>query len=411
MQILVITGCNLRYNFSAGLSHNAYIRGLNALNHDVDLLCCSEKDIEIDESIMLPQIRNLYEYDSISLYEKISQKKNKTKNQIAFDGHQTVSNSNTTTTLQGKVKGKLKRFIKKILYGSYDIFKVWYDNAKHFHSDVYYDCVISMSDPPISHRLAGYLINHNHVRCERWIQLLEDPWAEDLSSTEGYQEKKRLEGILLDTAQEIVYVSMVTLEHQKKLFPNNQNKMRWCPLASYYRLDMNNNSNKLSNKTNDYYGYFGDFSPNIRNIIPLYNVAVSEGIHLDICGSPSGLLKSQNNVNVHPRMPLDKLKEYEDRANIAVCLFNLGGGQIPGKIYQLAATNKIILAILDGPLDEQIVIKEFFEQFNRFVFCQNDELSISRAISEISKRQIGSIRNEPIDDFSEMKIAQRLLGE
>ena len=223
---------------------------------------------------------------------------------------------------------------------------------------------------------------------------------------DGFEKCVKPEGKLLDAAEDIVYVSPVTMEHQKEIFPANMTKMRWCPLASYYRADLVDYSSD-----ENHYGYFGDYSPNIRNLEPFYNVAVKKRLHTEICGSPSDLFSSKGNVKIFPRMPLEQLKEHENKANVVICLFNLGGGQIPGKIYQLAATNKIIIAILDGPEEEQMIIREFFEKYNRFVFCQNNERSISEAIDRIEKNDFGDISNEPIDCFSVEKVAKLLFGD
>lgn len=403
MNILIVSGCCLYQNTSANLCHRAYIEGFVKLGHAVDLLTFSEKDIIVDKSIVLPSIRNHYKYDGVSLYEKLAAKQSKTRG-----GQPSTSNGNTEAKigLKAKLISKTKGFVRS-LYGIYNPTINWYYKAKKFRSSENYDLVVSLSYPQVSHLLAKELIETKKVFTKRWIQVWEDPWTIDLNNSDSYEKCKSAEGKLLNSADEVVYVTPITLRRQQELFPDNRNKMKWYPVPSYY-IGSNTQSSGMEE---NYYGYFGDYSPNIRNLKPFYSVAVKKNLNVDICGSPSDLFSSQNNVNIFPRLPLEELKEYEDRANIVICLFNLGGGQIPGKIYQLAATNKTILAILDGPEDEQKVIRDYFEKFNRFVFCQNNEQSISQAIDKIETGDLDDISNEPIDAFSVEKVAKMLLGD
>lgn len=399
----MITGCNLKYNFSAGLSHNAYINGLIKLGYSVDLLCFSDENIDIDDDIILPPIRNIYSYNGVSLYEKISNKKNSKDSECISND----SIDESKDDLRSRIIESIKNIIRSA-YGVYRMSIVWYYRAKRFESNVMYDYVISMSDPPVSHKLASFLINKRRIKANKWIQLWEDPWCDSY-----YGEKEinipcmNEENKILEKCDDVVYVTPLTLKRQQFIFPKHKDKMRWCPLAAYYNCDYIDYDDYSEN----YYGYFGDYSPSVRNLRPFYNVAVNKGINVDICGFPDNLFPSINNVNIFPRLPLGELKKHEDKANIVICLFNLGGGQIPGKIYQLAATNKTILAILDGSENEQKILREYFEKFNRFVFCHNNEQSISEAIDRIENNDLGDISNEPIDDFSVEKVAKMLLGD
>lgn len=404
-KVLVVSGYCPQDNHSAALSHNAYIEGLIKLGYYVDLLCYSSKGFDIDYQMHIPQVKNMYEYDGLSLYEKLSKRNNEK------GGESKVNDTNnkeeqTTPSKKTKYLSMIKKWIRA-MYGVYNPSIMWYHRAKHFKSDLEYDYVISMSYPQVSHLLAKHLIQKKHVICGKWIQLWEDPWAADLGNSDGLKKCLKPENELLNACKDIVYVTPITLLHQQELFPANKTKMRWCPLAAYYQADVLD----YSDHTENYYGYFGDYSPSIRNLEPFYNVAVEKKLHLDICGSPSNLFIEQDNIHIFPRLPLNELSVHENKANVVICLFNLGGGQIPGKIYQLAATNKTILAILDGPEDEQKIIREYFDKFNRFVFCQNNEQSISEAIDRIEANDLGDISNEPIDAFSVEKVAKMLLGD
>lgn len=401
MQILFIIGSCLYQNTSANLCHKAYIDGFVKLGHNVDLLTFSEKDVIIDKSIKLPKVRNHYKYDGVSLYEKLA-----VKNTSSHNNKESSTYSDETPdriSFKHNIISKIKK-VARSSYGIYNPTIVWYRRAKRFNTNIEYDLVISLSYPQVSHLLANYLKKKNRVKAKRWIQLWEDPWSIDLNNSDSYKKSLKAEKKLLDSAQEIIYVSPITLNRQKGLFPNSSDKMKWCPLPNYY-------VRKGSYRSIEgfHYGYFGDYSPSIRNLIPFYNVAVKKNLYFDICGSPYGILKSQANVTVNPRIPLDKLQDHENNANVLVCLFNKYGGQIPGKVYQYAATDKIIIAILDGTDEEKRVLRDFFEPLNRFIFCENNELSISKAIEIVQSGDFGDISNNPIFDFSVKKISKMII--
>lgn len=409
MNILVITGCCLQENNSASLSHAAYINGMIKLGNDVDLLCASHEGVAVDDSIDMPKVTDLFEFDGTSLYEKIAGSRNRGRSEATASDLKgpvdsvKAENSNKTSLSRKMISG-----VKKTLRGMYGIYNpsiVWFYRAKKFRPKKNYDVVVSMAYPPVSHKLAGYMIKNKIICPKKWIQLWEDPWAEDLGNKDDYNKSKRAEGKLLDEAWDIVYVSPLTMINQQRIFPNNKSKMRWVPLSVYY----DNNSVKYSQSENRY-GYFGAYNPDVRNLQPFYEAAKNTGISVDICGSPFGLFESTDKISISPRLPVQELKHHEDNVNVIICLFNLGGGQIPGKIYQYAASNKIVLAILDGSEEEKRLIKEYYSKYNRFIFCENTVESITKAISDIESGSFGDVKNEAIDDFMSEKVAKQLLG-
>lgn len=403
MRILVISGYSPNKNSSANLSHNAFIEGFIQLGYKVDILCHTFDNKTHKEENDYPRFNNVYSYDGLSLYEKISKSKKEPSNRSV-----TVVKSEPNkdkSTKRNKIVKRIKSIIR-LSYGPYNPSVVWYYRARKFKSNAQYKYVVSMGYPHISHRVAAFLIKHKRINTEKWIQLWEDPWYYSLELKGKEPRVKKAEYKLLDAAWDVVYVSPITLKNQQRIFERNKEKMRWCPLATYYQ---SNESSMCF--TENHYGYFGDYFPYARNLEPFYRVAVEKNLNVDICGSPSDLFSPKGRINIYPRLSTIDLKTHENKTNVVVCLFNLGGGQIPGKIYQLAATNKTILAILDGPEDEQLIIRDYFEKFNRFVFCQNNKQSISEAIDRIENNDLGCIISKPINEFSVTKSAKRLLGE
>ena len=109
-------------------------------------------------------------------------------------------------------------------------------------------------------------------------------------------------------------------------------------------------------------------------------------------------------------MPLEELKKVEDRTNVLIFLCNRVGGQIPGKIYQYAATEKTILFIMDGTEEERKVLYDFFAPFNRFVFCDNTVESISDAIRRIEEGDLGDVENKPLEAFNPIETIRKILN-
>lgn len=397
MKVLVVAGYCLRVNSSANLCHLSYIKGLIDAGHDVELLTVSEKGQCVDESICLPQNIKKYSYDG-SLYERMSNKKRGTINKIVYS-EQNISNK--TQQSENKMI-TVKKMIRNI-YGVHGTDIVWYMHALRFKSSNMYDVVISLAHPPVSHKLVKVLSDKKRLKFKRWVQIWEDPWALDLWGGVDNPSIRKEEGRILSYADVICYVSPLTLLYQKKMFPNVSQKMIWQPVPSYYKTE-----EQAHHCKDNIYGYFGDYIPSVRNLKPFYDAAIAKRIKVNICGNPIGLFCSNGNVLIHPRMSLDDLNKFESITNVLVFLCNLKGGQIPGKIYQYSATNKIILFILDGTEEEKKVIKEYFGKYNRYIFCNNTVEEIENAILHIENDDFENIMSRPIDDFAPTNIINNI---
>ena len=132
--------------------------------------------------------------------------------------------------------------------------------------------------------------------------------------------------------------------------------------------------------------YLGDYTSKVRNIMPLYNACNKmNDVNLSIVGYSDLQLKSNGNIQIYPRLPQNEANVFRDRADVSICVCNLRGTQIPGKIYYDASTNKHLLVIVDGDNKEELIA--YLKQFDRFIVCYNDEQSISDAIIQIRKKQ------------------------
>lgn len=391
MKILVINGECIQTNTSANLCHLAYIRGLVACGHEVTLLSADGRDYTLDPSLVIPPEVKHHTYYGVSLYEKLSLRK-KTATTTST-GTSNPSNANETTHVN--LIQRAKSWILS-LYGVHGIYATFVRKAQQFRSDIEYDYILSISTPVTSHLIAHNLLRTNHIQGKHWIQIWEDPWHSDVYGFNGADRIRKEEQRLLSFADKVCYVSPLTLKNQQEKYPESAHKMFWQPLPFYYQSDICEGTNFDKNR----YGYFGDYAPAARNLAPFYEAAKETGIEVNICGRPNTLFASTPTIHIHPRLPLSELKPIEDRTNVLIFLCNRQGGQIPGKIYQYSATNKTILFIMDGTPDEQEVLRNFFGKHNRYVFCQNTKDDIVKAIEKIESGDLGSVHNQPLDDFN-----------
>ena len=402
MKVLVINGACIQTNSSANLCHLAYIRGLLEAGHKVTLLSADGKDYKVDPAMMIPEQVIQYTIYGVSLYEKLSMKKNESAVSVSA-GSGTAATSVSHGVIHKAVE-RVKSFVLS-LYGVHGIYATFVRKAQKFRSEENFDLIISISTPVTSHLLTHNLLKSGNIRGKHWIQIWEDPWYSDAYGFNSKEQIRREEQRLLSFAEKVCYVSPLTLENQKRLYPESAQKMFWQPLPFYYKSEAGSEPSAGHNR----YGYFGDYIPAARDLNPFYEAAKETGIEVNICGNPCNLFQSTTQIHIHPRLPLNELKPIEDSTNVLIFLCNRKGGQIPGKIYQYSATNKTILFIMDGTEEEQLVLKEYFGKFNRYVFCQNAVADIARAIGRIESGNLGDVRNVPLDDFDPVRTITNIL--
>lgn len=403
MKILFINGDCVQVNSSANLCHLAYLQGMVDAGYDIDLLSAEGSFYQKDSSMAIPDGVMRYSYSGFCLYERLSALRKGKTSSTAVPGP--TKNLRSGSGKRNGLKGRVKKALLS-LYGIHGIYTPFLRRARRFRSSEEYDCVISVSTPVSSHALAYDLLKSGRVHGKNWIQIWEDPWYQDVYGTNGpkvYEEEKRL----LSVAEKICYVSPITLENQKRLFPEAASKMFWQPLPSYYQSE----SRRAIPAPPVSYGYFGAYYPFARNLRPFYEAASKMGIQVKICGDPSTLFSETESIQIFPRMSLEALRPYEEATDVLVFLCNRGGGQIPGKVYQYAATDKTVLFILDGTEEEKKILREFFESYHRFVFCENNVEDIAAAIERIQRGELGNVVNRPLTDFDPVKIVSRILEE
>lgn len=391
MKILFVTSTPLEYSSSANLRNLALIKGFIEDGHIVSILSARPdiNSLYYDDSLLSVEIKNKYYLEIGKLHSHFTTKKEKEKSLINM------------------IVKKIKKIIGKI-YNSfliYDPRKGLVQKVKDLCINESFDYIISSSDPKSSHLLVEELINQNGVICKKWIQYWGDPFVNDINRKGilPYKYIKAEEERILNKADEVVYVSPFTLNEQSEMFYEIKHKFKFIPVPFmnkiYYEVDDDKNKTYTI-------GYFGDYYSSDRDITHLYNVVKESEYKLNIFGYSDISLVNTNGISVNGRTKYEVIKKYEQNSDLLVCLCNKNGTQIPGKIYHYAASNKPILIILDGNYVEEM--KNYFESFDRYYLCENNEESISTAI-EYAKKSNRTF--EPSPFFEPQKIAKLFLGQ
>lgn len=397
------------------MSHNAYVQGLLENNCEVDILMAEDSWGQQDNKLPTWDKANYFCYPATAPQDRIrtlaqrilpAKVKQRSTNDNVFNASSQSIPSNDNIRNRS-AKDQIRAGLKFLYYKAfpanpiYPLNWYWLKKASKFQSTVEYDLVISNSSPAASHKLVYLLLKSKQLFCKRWIQIWEDPWYADLYGSHDqaiFQE----EHALLVAASEVYYVSPLTLEYQKSLFPDCGDKMKHIPLP-YLEFSDEKSTSHMS------FGYFGDYYSHTRNLVPFYQALRKSGFAGNIYGDSDLRFEPTDKIVVSGRVTLDILSKVQAETAILVHLCNLKGGQIPGKIYHYSATDKPILFILDGTDSEQRLIQTYFEQFNRYYFCENTTDAILVTMKQINKDIAQCIEYTPIDAFSPKVVARQLL--
>lgn len=118
--------------------------------------------------------------------------------------------------------------------------------------------------------------------------------------------------------------------------------------------------------------YAGDYFKKFRKIHPLVGTfSTNREWNLTVIGNGDRPEQFASNVKFMKRIPQKEAEEYLDKAQLVFIILNKTGGQIPGKIYDLAVGEKTCVILYDS--EDQLEIIPFRK---RFLFCKNEEKEI-----------------------------------
>lgn len=360
MKVLFVTLFPLENNTSVTISNYGILRGLHQLGHDVTILMphASDADVSIPYDLSMFRIVRI-EGMPFDLLRKAPAKQ----------------------TLWFKIKRKFRKHFEYL-----DFTRPYLKSVKSVSIlNEHFDLIISTSDPKTSHVFVGKLIKQG-LSYDRWIQHWGDPMYGDITRSNSYPNWiiKCFERRIIKMADKVVYVSPFTAEMLKAVHPQYEDKIYFVPLPCE-ELD---NNDKPTNNTSSKLKlvYLGDYSPSVRNILPLYDAVKGlNDVELTIAGISTLHLKNTDSITVLPRIPQIQCHKLESEADVLVTVCNLRGTQIPGKVYYAAASQKHMLVILDG--DEKDKLKAYVESFGRYIVCENTIESIQKALCELKENK------------------------
>lgn len=248
--------------------------------------------------------------------------------------------------------------------------------------DEFYDVVLSLSDPKVSHIYAARLISEKKLRYGRFIQHWGDPITGDFTRHYWWPEFviKWYERSFIRRADKSVYVTPFTYEMIKSEHPTLASKVAFAPLPAEM-IQMT----EFSESTELRLSYLGDYNPSIRNLRPLYDACANrERIRLVMAGNGPTYPKCSN-VSQLPRIPQQQAQQIENESDVLVCVCNVTGTMIPGKIMYKASSNKHILVALED--DNYDDMKAYFESYDRYVICRNTSESIAEALESLREKK------------------------
>lgn len=248
--------------------------------------------------------------------------------------------------------------------------------------DEFYDVVLSLSDPKVSHLYTRELIRLKKIRYGRWIQHWGDPITGDFTRHYWWPEWaiRLYERSIIRTADKAVFVSPFTYEMEREEHPRLSQRIAFAPLpAEMLPIAECPQSDDLR------LSYLGDYNPSIRNLRPLYDACANKkGIKLTIAGNGPTYPRCDN-IIILPRIPQQKAQKIENESDVIVCVCNVTGTMIPGKITYKASTNKHILVAIED--DNYEAMKAYFESYNRYILCRNTAESISEALEGLKNQK------------------------
>ncbi len=247
-----------------------------------------------------------------------------------------------------------------------------------------YDLVLAFCPPPLSAFFARDIIKLNNLQDVRYIQYWSDPLSIGMCDDITKIPVKRIfhkivEKNALKDAKEIVYCSKCLCEMQQELYPQYSAKMRWSDV-SYIEREPIKNKEKIGDKIK--IGYFGAFQRRVRNIFPLMECAGEmSDLEFVIRGDTDVDINIDRFSNIDVKLgrrPYTEISALENECDILICLGNIKGVQIPGKVFYYTNLNKPIIYIGDGFHNERI--KQYLAEFERYIICDNNRDSIKQAI-------------------------------
>lgn len=303
-------------------------------------------------------------------------------------------NLNFIQHLVSYLKNKIRFFIPDIFF-----LKLPLMNFERVLNEfqVNFDFVITSSDPKGIHTLVynKSFIKNSYLHRSKFLQYWGDPLYGDVNSSfKSNLLYKLIEFNLLRKADRVLWVSLSTLTEKSKLFSSLSGSFVYLPRPllndNLPKLDFNCITNEKKVKC----CYIGDYYSHSRDLKPLLKALVGlEGFYLNVAGNSDCKYDADSDyVNITNRVPNSAAESLLSKSAVCFVLLNKEGSQIPGKIYDLVVTDKVIIVLYTKK--SQVIDIPFQE---RLIFCLNDSNEIRKVLLSFSSFSL----SHPLEEYSE----------
>ena len=411
MRVLMIIGESINANSSTNIFKRILIDEISKNNDTTVIMDNNSQEV----SKVVGYVKNgttFIEFSRLLPVERIFgrflNKKNYSKN-INKEINTKYKQNKSHIKLAKKLLNRLYKKHIEICYPKYRYYTKWVQRATNYTSSMNFDVIMSVSHPPASHKVAADIILKGNVKYKKWIQVWFEPWFQvpfKKNKTKLIIEEERF---LLKLADVVFYVNPIYFNKQKLIFPEYISKIQCIDLPVVINKKAETIQYSLKPQSVSV-GYFGNYYSSIRNIEPFYkSIQKMDNVNFLIIGDSDLVLKPTNNLIIKSRVNHDQIQRYESQVDVLIILSNLSD-QIPGKVYNYSSSNKYVLFILDGNYQTKRDLKKYFGQYNRYVFCENNEDDIKEKLRDIIDGNYSYVKNGPIQKFRASNIVNTLLN-
>lgn len=269
-----------------------------------------------------------------------------------------------------RVRQWLKSFVRCVVPDKYSIELLLYDFSSVFSDVPVFDVVLTSSDPKGVH---ACLFNSSFRKRfigggTKIIEYWGDPWYGDINfHTNGIT--RCLERKIFSRADDVVFNSLAT-------YSEKSDGCKGISRFHFLSRGVNGNVNELPDTLHWHFDsvrllYAGDYFSVSRNLSPLINAVNGLDVYLSVVGDGDFSGPVPANVKLSGRVDPGEVQCLMCDTDVLIVLLNRAGGQIPGKLYDYASSDRPVVVLYD---DERLL--EHIPFFDRFVFVRNEESAI-----------------------------------
>lgn len=389
MKILYITTSYEQKNSSAAIRNNALVNGFIDLGHDV--------------TVLTPQWPSFAESEFLK-----RQNKAKIIHSKIPDLELLKFTSRSTSIKKNKILMKVRRFIRDLVYFP-DMCKKWKDLISFEEIGSDYDIIISSSDLKSSHYVAQCI--KKTLKNVRWIQIWGDPWGDDITLSKLIRPIAKIaERKLINSADNIVYISELTKLRMALLYPDEAKKMSFIPRSYFCEV----RHGRADNKNMISIVYPGELSwGRSVNIfiesIEEFNKKREKKICVKLYGNYTSdiysTLSKYEFVQINSSVEFEKILELFANEDILLFISNRSKStQIPGKLFDYLGTELPVICLVNSYSDK---IAKILKNIKRCILVENNKNEILKLLNGIDG--ISSRRFVYDEDYSPRTIAENII--